>query len=278
MPQIPTPETAGWFVEEQGDNGIALALRLSARGLVHEERTAFQHIQVYETETFGKLMVIDGCVMLTSRDEYLYHEMIAHPALTAHADPRRVVIIGGGDCGTLREVLKHDGVQHAVQVDIDEGVTRAALAHFPELCVRNDDPRAELRFEDGVAWMDAAVAGSVDVIIVDSTDPVGPAEGLFAEPFFRACYQALGDGGVLVQQSESPLMHGDVIRRMRASMREAGFAETRTLGFPQPVYPTGWWSCTMARKGRAFGEPREIELATRYYRRELHATALEDLD
>jgi len=268
----------GWFTEVYAPGGTAFSLKVAAR--LHDERSVYQRIEVYETDTFGTLMVIDGCVMLTDRDNFLYHEMMAHPALFTHARPRRVVIIGGGDCGTLREVLRHPGVERATQVEIDERVTRLSERYFPDLCEANADPRAELRFDDGLAYMKNAEAGSVDVVIVDSTDPVGPAEGLFREPFYRDCLRALGEGGVLVQQSESPLLHLEtIIAPLHRAMRAAGFADTRTLHFPQPVYPSGWWSATLARNGGALdafreGDARARPFSTRYYGPEVHRAAL----
>jgi spermidine synthase len=226
-------------------------------------------------------MLIDGAVMLTTRDNFLYHEMMSHPALFTHADPKRVVIIGGGDCGTLREVLKHPGVASATQCDIDEQVTRMAEKWFPELCDANGDPRAQLLFDDGVAYMADCAPGSVDVVIVDSTDPVGPAEGLFNKAFYESCYRALKGDGILVQQSESPLALLRLIQEMRTEMGKAGFAVFKTLPFPQPCYPTGWWSCTLARKpgtdaGFGFREDaaRAKAFPTRYYSADVHRGAL----
>ncbi|MGD8615845.1 MAG: polyamine aminopropyltransferase, partial [Gammaproteobacteria bacterium] len=222
-----------WFTEICREGGSAISFQI--REKLHEEQSPFQRIEIYATTHFGNLMVIDGFVMLTGRDNFLYHEMMSHPALYTHPDPRRAVIIGGGDCGTLREVLKHPGVEHALQVDIDERVTRLAEQYFPELVASNDDPRAELSFGDGIQWMKRAPADSVDVIIVDSTDPIGPAEGLFTEAFFRDCHRVLGDRGVMAQQSESPLLHYDrIIRPLHQAMRAAGFADSVTLPFPQP--------------------------------------------
>ena len=224
-------------------------------------------------------MLIDGAMMLTTRDNFLYHEMMSHPALFTHADPKRVVIIGGGDCGTLREVLRHPGVQSATQCDIDEQVTRMAEKYFPELCESNNDPRAELLFDDGLAYMANCEPGSVDIVIVDSTDPVGPAEGLFNKAFFADCHRALKDDGILVQQSESPLVLLDLIKAMRAEMGKAGFASFQTLPFPQPCYPTGWWSCTMAKKaaGADFGfreaDARAMPFASKYYTADMHRGA-----
>jgi len=266
-----------WFIENPTADGSTFALKVKRK--LHEEQTHFQKIEVYETEGFGNLMVIDGYIMLTSRDNYLYHEMMAHPVLFTHAAPKRVLIIGGGDCGTLREVLRHPTVEKAQQVDIDAGVTRASEKFFPELCESNNDPRAELHFADGIKWVKEAAPGSYDVIIVDSTDPVGPAVGLFSAPFMRDCHKALADGGIIAQQSESPLLNMQILTDMHKVMRSGGFSAVQTLHFPQPVYPSGWWTCTMARKGMGFDGFREADsrakpFATRYYSAAVHHGAL----
>ncbi|HHH46219.1 MAG TPA: polyamine aminopropyltransferase [Thiotrichales bacterium] len=268
---------ANWFTEVCEEGGSAFSLKI--RRKLHEEQTPYQRIEIYETETFGNLMVIDGFIMLSSRDNFLYHEMMSHPALFTHPAPRRVVIIGGGDCGTLREVLRHPEIEHVLQVEIDERVTRLAEQYFPELCEANGDPRAEFFFGDGIRWMAEAEPGSVDVIIVDSTDPIGPAKGLFTEDFYRNCHRALGEAGVVVQQSESPLYHLDILLPMHRAMRAAGFSETRSLHFPQPVYPSGWWTATMGLKGCTTDGWRRADAAgktfpTRYYSAETHAAAL----
>jgi spermidine synthase len=174
-------------------------------------------------------------------------------------------------------VLKHKGVEHAVQCDIDEQVTRMAEKYFPELCESNNDPRAELLFDDGIAYMRNIAPGSLDVVIVDSTDPVGPAEGLFNKAFYESCHRALKDDGILVQQSESPLALLDLIKAMRGEMLKAGFTAFQTLPFPQPCYPTGWWSCTLARKSGDF-DFREKDAAakafdTKYYSADIHRSA-----
>jgi spermidine synthase len=268
---------AAWFTEAFEASGSAIGFRITQK--LHEEQSAFQKIEIFDTTDWGKLMVIDGAIMLTTRDNFLYHEMMSHPALFTHANPRDVAIIGGGDCGTLREVLRHPGVESATQCDIDEQVTRMAEKWFPELCESNGDPRAELLFDDGIAYMKNCAPGSVDIVIVDSTDPVGPAEGLFNRAFYESCFRALKDDGILVQQSESPLMQLDLIKAMRAEMGKAGFASFRTLPFPQPCYPTGWWSCTLAKKaaGADFGfredDARNKAFATKYYTADIHKGA-----
>ena len=267
-----------WFTEVFDSHGSAFSLKVSEKLL--DVQSPYQHLEVYATETYGNLMVLDGCVMLTDRDNFLYHEMIAHPALFTHQDPKRVVIIGGGDCGTLKEVLRHPGVEKVTQIDIDEEVTKAAERFFPELVEANGDPRAELLFADGVKWVDDAADESIDVLIIDSTDPVGPAEGLFKTDFLKRCHRILKSGGVMVQQSESPLYHsGSIIRELRNDMRESGFDSVATLPFPQPVYPSGWWSVTLAGKGASVESFREEaaashEMPLQYYTAEAHRGAL----
>jgi len=267
-----------WFSEIYTPESSAFSLKVKAKLL--DEQSPFQHIEVYATETFGNLMVIDGCIMLTERDNFLYHEMLTHPALFTHPDPKRVLIIGGGDCGTLREVLKHPGIEEVTQVDIDAAVTRAAEQFFPRLCESNHDPRANLRFDDGIAWVKNAPDGCYDVILVDSTDPVGPAVGLFSEPFFRDCRRALGVNGLLVQQSESPLFSlENILKPMHQGMRAAGFSDVRSLPFPQCVYPSGWWTVTLASKVVSLEHFRDRDAAnksfpTEYYNADIHRAAL----
>ena len=261
-----------WFSETYNDGGSAFSMKLAPGKKLKEVQSPYQKIEIYDTETFGKLMVIDGCIMLTSRDNFIYHEMLSHPVMFTHPDPKRILIIGGGDCGTLREVLKHSQVQSATQVDIDEQVTRLSEQFFPELCESNNDKRADLRFDDGIAWVRNASDGYYDIIIVDSTDPVGPGEVLFTKEFFSNCKRILGKGGLFVQQSESPLYHSNsIIKSMHQNLRSAGFSDTQTLLFPQCVYPSGWWSCTMACKDGKIPTARNTkQFSTQYYNHEVH--------
>ncbi len=265
------------FTEVCRECGTAFSL-LDSQCLA-DVQTANQRIQVYATGKFGHAMMIDSCIMLTSRDNYIYHEMLVHPALYSHPRPQQVVIIGGGDCGSLREVLRHDVVERVTQVELDEAVTRHSERYFPELCASNDDPRAELVFGDGIEWLANVPTGSVDVIIVDSTDPIGPAEGLFRAPFFGDCRRALRGHGLLVQQSESPFFHIDsVIRPMHRAMREAGFETVKLFHFPQPTYPSGWWSVSIATNGADLNFVREAQAAAEcdryeYYHPAIHRAA-----
>lgn len=266
-----------WFTEGCLPHGSSFGLEI--KGLLHKEQTPYQLIEIYETTKFGNLMVIDGCMMLSTFDNFLYHEMMSHPALFTHPNPKNVVIIGGGDCGTLKEVAKHKSVESIWQIDIDEQVTRLAEKYFPELCEANNDERCHFYFGDGIAWMKNTQAQSIDLIIVDSTDPVGPAEGLFTKAFYQDCIRALKPNGLLVQQTESPLYHQQLIKDTHQAMRDAGFNQLQLLSFPQPVYPSGWWSATMATKELLPSTFRKEDaekksFKTHYYNANIHQAAM----
>jgi len=260
-----------WFSEPA--QGHAMSLEINQK--LHEEKSPYQTIAIYETKTFGRLMTLDGLTMVTSRDNFIYHEMMAHPCLYNHPNPKDVAIIGGGDCGTLKEVLKHDTVKSVTQIELDERVTRVCEQYFPELCESNADSRATLIFEDGIAWMQKAEPESLDIIILDTTDPVGQAKRLFKEPFYSDCLNALRNGGIVVAQSESPLMDLEIIVELRTEIQKAEYAEIQTIQFPATTYPSGWWTATQARKGQKFGDFRE-QMArhkpfdTKYYNADIH--------
>lgn len=266
-----------WFTEADTRNGSAFSLLIKNK--LHEEQTPYQKLEIYDTEKFGHLMVLDGYIMLTQRDNFLYHEMMTHPVLFSHPIPKNILIIGGGDCGTLQQVLRHSCVEQVTQIDIDERVTRAAEKFFPELCSDNNDPRACLEFDDGIEWIKNTPSESLDIIIVDSTDPIGPAQGLFNLDFHRNCLKALRSGGILIQQSESPLLHLDtILKPLRQNLKTAGFQDVQSLLFPQPVYPSGWWSATLAIKNSSLAFHREPEARTKpfqthYYNSEIHKAA-----
>ena len=267
-----------WFSEECKECGSAFSLEIDKK--LYEEQTPFQKIEIYSTKSFGNLMVIDGFVMLTERDNFIYHEMMAHPVLFNHANPSNVVIVGGGDCGTLREVTKHSCLKKITQVEIDERVTQLAEEYFPALCEANTDPRVEFVFEDAIEWMHKVERNSVDIIIIDSTDPIGPAQDLFSTPFYQSCVHALKSDGLLAQQSESPFIHFEsIIKPMQACMRAAGFTNTKLIYFPQPCYPTGWWSATMASNIDLNSIAREqdatqLNISTQYYNHAIHRASL----
>lgn len=272
-----------WFTEvyresvENPDSQSIASLSLPISKKLHEETTAYQKAEIFESPFWGKVLILDGCIMLTERDNFIYHEMLTHPALFSHANPRDVIIIGGGDCGTLREILKHKTVQKAIQVEIDERVTHLSEKYFPELCVANTDPRAEFLFQDGILWMNQARPHTQDVIFVDSTDPVGPAKGLFQETFYRDCFRVLRSDGIFVQQTESPFFNLSLITALRALFKKVGFLTVQTFLFPLPTYPSGYWSVTLASKCKEGSfRARDVEnksFETRYYTAEVHRQA-----
>jgi len=263
-----------WFTEKSEELGLAFSLLIKEK--LHSEQSKYQKIEVYETEMFGTLMVIDDFVMLSDRDNFIYHEMMSHVPIMSHCAPRDIAIIGGGDCGTLKETLKHASVQSVIQVDIDERVTRLSEQYFPQLCEANEDARAKLAFKDGIKWMAQVEDQSLDVIIVDSTDPVGPAVGLFQDAFYLDCFRALRKDGVIIQQSGSPLLNTGLIKGIRDVSSAVGFKAVHTIGFPVCVYPSGWWSATLAYKEQPSANLRpgltgkDFDLDTQYYNKEIH--------
>jgi spermidine synthase len=263
-----------WFTEKAKGYGMSIKIREK----IHDEQSPFQRIEIYETESFGRLMTLDGITMLTSRDNFIYHEMMSHPVLFTHSNPKSVVIVGGGDCGTLREVLKHKEVETALQVELDERVTKVSEKYFPELCESNNDPRVAFLFQDAIQWMQNADPESVDVIILDTTDPVGQAARLFSPEFYEDCLRILREGGLMVAQSESPLFDTVIIQHIHKAMLTAGADDIKTIHFPQCTYPSGWWTATMARKGQKLKGFRETAVRrksfnTRYYNADIHISS-----
>lgn len=229
-----------WFTEYQTDS-LSLGLRIDQ--VLMSESTEFQDMLVAETATYGRLLALDGAVQTTDRDEFVYHEMITHVPLYMRPAPKKVAVIGGGDGGAIREILKHPSVEEARLVEIDGRVIAAARRYFPDISVALDNPRAHIEVTDGIEWV--KTARGYDVIIVDSTDPVGPAEGLFQAEFYQSIARALTDDGILVAQSESPFLHQALIRQMVQGMRTA-FPLIKLYWAAIPTYPTGMWSFLMA--------------------------------
>ena len=223
-------------------------LTIGIKRVLFSEQTPYQSVEVFETDTWGNFMTIDGMAMLSEKDEFVYHEMISHPALFAHPNPKRVLIIGGGDGGTAREVLKHPSVEHVDMVEIDEAVVRASKLFMPHVG-DFDNPKLHVLYEDGIAFM-KNVTNPYDVIIIDGSDPVGPAEGLFKKQFYVDCHNALSDNGVLTAQSESPFVekyHDSIRSIVKATSETFSVAKLYTAFIP--LYPTGFWCLTFASKG-----------------------------
>ncbi len=211
--------------------------------------TPFQTIDLYETESDGKLLVHDGAVMLTERDEFVYHEMLVHVPMLSHPDPRRILVVGGGDGGTLREIIRHNCVEIARQVEIDEEVVNIAKKHLPGLAKAYDHPKVDLVIDDGIKLVKDATKGSYDVIMVDSTDPVGPAEPLFQEPFYTGIYNALADDGILSLQAANTAYHLDLLVEVVKRLKQV-FPVVLPYTIQIPAYPSGGWCMIFASKGR----------------------------
>lgn len=255
-------------------------LTIGLKKLLFSEQSPYQLVEVYETDTWGNLMTIDGMVMLSEKDEFVYHEMLTHVGLFAHPDPRRVLIVGGGDGGSAREVLRHSGVEKVDMVEIDETVVRASQQCMPG--VGNfEDPRLHVIYENGLSFI-KRVEQSYDVIIVDGSDPVGPALDLFQQDFYSYCYRALSDSGIMTAQTESPWVtsYQDRIRSLFTVLQQTFDVSRMYLAFI-PLYPTGMWSLAFASKGQDPLAPEVMERvkhgvkqmngALRYYNQEIHS-------
>ena len=231
----------GWIDEEH--RGVRYGL--AGRVLV-EEQSDVQRITVIESERYGKGLLLDGCWMTAERQERHYHESLVHPALCSAAAIERVLVIGGGDGGTARECLRHPGVRRLDMVEIDGRVVELSREHLPTIGGSAwSDPRFQLNVGDGIAWAADAADASYDVVLVDGSDPAGPAEGLFNRTFFDHCRRILKPGGVFATQSESPEAFRDVHIAMVRLIREV-FGHADPLYGWLPMYPSGWWSWTFA--------------------------------
>jgi spermidine synthase len=247
--------------------------RFQLRASLWEGRSAYQHVEIIDTVSFGRALVLDDALQTTQADEFLYHEPLVHVPLLAHPDPRRVLIVGGGDGGALRHVLLHDSVVRAVQVEIDELVVTACQEWLPELAGGVfEHPRAELIIGDGLAYM-RDVSDPFDVILVDSTDPVGPAEGLISEEFYRLAAGALAQDGIFAMQTGSPLLMRDELDAAASRMRSV-FPIVKTYLGHVPSYPGVLWSWTAGSKTLDPSEPRRTPPAgLRFYTPEVHRGA-----
>ncbi|MEX2600683.1 MAG: polyamine aminopropyltransferase [Balneolaceae bacterium] len=260
-----------------GQTGLAVGVKAK----LFSEQTEYQLVEVFETDTWGNLLVIDGMVMLSEQDEFVYHEMLSHTALFTHPDPKRVLIIGGGDGGTAREVMKHPGIRRVDMVEIDEAVVRASKKFLPDVG-DFDNPKLKVHFEDGISFVQN-VTEPYDLIIVDGSDPEGPAEGLFARSFIEACYQALSPDGVLSTQTESPWIasYHPSMNRVYGAL-ESLFQYASPYLCYIPLYPSGMWSMICASKRSDPTGEATLERSTKgvpglsglkYYNPEVHLGA-----
>ncbi|MFN8848035.1 MAG: polyamine aminopropyltransferase [Bdellovibrionales bacterium] len=234
-----------WFTDK--DDQQALSLRYNE--VLFNETSPFQQVRVFDTPSFGRMLTINNMVMCTERDESHYHEMIVHPAMQLLPKAENILVIGGGDGGTIREVLKYPQVKKVTMVEIDEAVVRASQEFLPSLSSAFKNDKLELIIGDGIDFVKKANEAQYDLIIVDGSDPVGPAEGLFTADFYKNCSRALKNHGMLVSQGESPLFHKKTFIDLHRCLKGIfGMNNVHTLLFYASSYPTGMWSFQMASK------------------------------
>ena len=253
--------------------------RFQVERYLYRGRTDFQEAIIFESPPFGRVLVLDGTVQTTERDEFIYHEMITHVALMAHGAVRDVLIIGGGDGGTLEEALKHQSVARATMVELDPGVVELARVHLPGINRGAfDDPRTELIFGDGVNFV-AATEQQFDVIIVDSTDPVGPGEALFTQAFYADCRARLRPGGIVVTQSGNAFMERErlhaCLTRLGTVFRDTSFILTAVPAYVGGPFVFAWGSDDPAKRRLAPAElaARPLPEGLRCYTPAVHAAA-----
>lgn len=240
--------------------------------VLYKGKSAFQEILVFENAYFGRILVLDGVVQITERDEFFYHEMLTHVVMHSHPNPRNVIVIGGGDGGAVREVLKHDSVEKVYFIEIDEEVINVSKKFFPAVASGIDDKRVEIKCMDGAEFVKGR-NGDIDVIIVDSTDIVGFAKSLFTVEFFKTVKNSLAGDGMFVTLSESLHFHKDIVIEVQESMKLI-FPIVDLYTAPIATYPGNWWTFSAASKKHSLREvKRDFKIDTIYYNDEIHQQA-----
>lgn len=260
-----------WYTEKQTENfGITMKINKT----LHTEQTDFQYLEMAETAEWGNMLFLDGMVMTSEKDEFVYHEMVAHVPLFTHPNPENVLVVGGGDGGVIREILKHPSVKKATLVDIDGKVIEYSKKFLPTIASGLEDPRVEVIVGDGFMHI-AESENEFDVIMVDSTEPVGPAVNLFSKGFYAGISKALKEDGIFVAQSDNPWFKADLIKQVQSDVKEI-FPITSLYLANIPTYPSGLWAFTIgSKKYNPLEVPAERfhEIDTKYYTSELHRAA-----
>jgi spermidine synthase len=235
-------------------------------------KSKYSDIMVLRSHKFGKMLIIDNVVQLTELDEHLYHEMLVHVPLHIHPSPGQIAIVGGGDGGTLREVLKHKEAEEVVLVEVDKEVIQVSKTYLPTLSSGFRDPRVEVVIMDGANFM-KTVSKEFDIILVDSTDPVGIAESIFTDRFFKDVSSCLRPDGIFVTQTESLHFHLDFVRDIQQKLASCfRFVDLYTIS--TPTYAGNWWTFSIASKGRDLRrDPKKCNVITKYYAEDVHINA-----
>lgn len=265
-----------WFTEHHTP-GVRFSIKVD-RQLVSLQ-SEFQRIDVFESYEFGRILVLDGYLMITEKDEAFYHEMITHVAMATRPEIKKILVIGAGDGGTVRELTRYDHIEHIDMVEIDPLVVEVCKTHLPQTACRLEDPRVHIHYEDGLRYVRTKEA-EYDLIIVDSTDPFGPGEGLFTKEFYGNCYKALNDKGILINQHESTYYDEYALAMQKAHAKiKAFFPISKIFQAHIPTYPSGHWLFGFASKVCDPVEDLQAEtwnalgIQTRYYNTDLHRGA-----
>ncbi|PJK16805.1 spermidine synthase [Chryseomicrobium excrementi] len=263
--------SGNWYTEKQTENfGITMKINKT----LHVEQTEWQFLEMAETAEWGNMLFLDGMVMTSQKDEFVYHEMVAHVPLFTHPNPENVLVVGGGDGGVIREVMKHPKVKKATLVDIDGKVIEYSKKYLPEIAGELDNPRVEVIVGDGFMHI-AKSENEYDVIMVDSTEPMGPAVDLFTKGFYAGIHKALKEDGLFVAQSDNPWFKADLIKQVQSDVKEI-FPITKLYTANIPTYPSGLWCFTIGSKKHdplAVPDEQFHEVDTKYYTKELHKAA-----
>lgn len=262
-----------WFSEFHSDN-VKLSLKIKQQ-LVNEQ-SEFQQIVIMDSAEFGRILTLDGCLMVTEKDEFIYHDMIVHVPMASNLDIKKVLVIGAGDGGTIRELSRYPGIEQIDMVEIDSRVVEICKEYLPQTACKLDDPRLNIYYEDGLKFV-RRKKDEYDLILVDSTDPFGPGEGLFTKEFYGNCYNALNDKGILVNQHESTFYESYVSSMERAHDRiRHTFPIAKVYQAHIPTYPSGHWLFGYASKH--YDPIHDLQedgwnalgIKTKYYNTDLH--------
>jgi len=265
-----------WFTEKHTPD-VKFSIRVDRQ--LYTGQSEFQRIDVFESPEFGRFLTLDGYMMLTERDEFIYHEMIVHVPMAVHPAAKNALVIGAGDGGVIRELCRYPEIEQIDMVEIDPLVVAVCREYLPQTACSLGDERVRIFYEDGLKFV-RSKSNQYDLIIVDSTDPFGPGEGLFTKEFYGNCYKALNEDGVMVNQHESPFYADDAIACQRAHKRIVeSFPISRVYQAHIPTYPSGHWLFGFASK--KYHPLKDLkadrwkarEMKTRYYTAELHRGA-----
>ena len=262
-----------WYTEEHTSN-VKFSMKVDKQ--IVSLQSDFQRIDVFESYEFGKVLVLDGFLMITEKDEFIYHEMIVHVPMAVNNNIKKVLVIGAGDGGTVRELTRYNTIEQIGMVEIDEKVVEVCIEHIPQTACKLTDERVNLYFEDGLKFV-RTKHDEYDLIIVDSTDPFGPGEDLFTKEFYGNCFKALKEDGILVNQHESPYYANDAIAMQRAHEKiKSVFEVAKIYQVHIPTYPSGHWMFGFAsKKYDPIKDLKEeawnsLNIKTRYYNTDLH--------